>query len=292
VDRQGGRILLAENDPVTRDMIRLHLTDAGHVCDTVQDGHQAMEAIQRLEPDLILIEHLMPGMNGGEVLDLIRARHPESRLPVLMMLRPGEEELVAGMLQRGASDTLLKPLRMTDLLARVDKHLRACLHYRDLENRLRQARDDLVREQQRYEREKRLLRNNRRRLNKLVQISPSIVYATHARGGFRCVFVSDRLYDVMGYHVQEMLDDENFWFDHIHPQDESRITREFLEAVQRGHGKLKYRFRHHDGHYLLVEDDFEVLHDEQGQPHEIIGVWTDVADVEHLHDSVWFTPGQ
>ncbi len=284
------RILIAENDPVTRDMIRHHLEEAGYLCTHAMDGHQAIELVQQRRFDLILLEHQMPGMNGGEIAQHIRQQYSETRLPVIMMLRPGEEELAAVLLKRGTNDILGTPLRMPELLARIDKQLQYSRWLAEAEGRLASAREALAEEKRLHAREKHLLEVNRRRLKKIIQACPSVIYVTRASGDFRCVFASDHLLDVMGYRPAEMTGSETFWFDHIHPDDETRVTREFLDAIRLGSGRLKYRFRHQDGHYLLVEDDFEILHDEQGQPQEILGAWTAIGQTTEPADEPWLTP--
>lgn len=285
------RILITENDPVTRDMLHVRLEEAGHVCIHASDGVQAMDLIRQQDFDLVLLEHLLPGMNGREVLRQIRERQEECRLPVILLFKTGEEGLIPGVLQRGASDALTKPLRVTELLVRIDKLLRYRQRLVESEDRLAAVQQELAEKTRLFEQEKKLLETNRKRLRKMIQASPSIVYATRASGDYRCVFVSDRLFEVMGYRPDEMIKSENFWFDHLHPEDEARVTRELLDAIREGHGKLRYRFRHRGGHYLWVEDDFELLHDDQGQPKEIIGAWTDIKAISHLADSPWLRPG-
>jgi len=284
------RILIAENDPMTRDMLSLRLDEAGYPHNSARDGHEAMELARQQDFALILLDYQMPGINGRDVLRILRAQLSEMQLPVIMMLEPGEEKLVPALLALGANDTVLKPLKLAEVIARVTKQLRHCRQLAEAEQEIARQKQYLAEQIRLLAQEKQLLEHNRKRLKKLIDASPSIVYAARASGNFNCVFISDRLHGIMGYWPAEMINTENFWFDHIHPEDETRVTREFLECLQRGRGRITYRFRHRDGHYLRVEDDFELLHDEYGQPQEIIGAWSDVSQIEPRPEDPWLEP--
>jgi DNA-binding response OmpR family regulator len=97
------------------------LTSAGYEVFAAMDGQAALELIVEKQPDLVLLDVMMPGMDGFEVLDRIREF---SNLPVIMLTAKGEEANRVEGLNRGADDYVVKPFSATELLARVNAVLR------------------------------------------------------------------------------------------------------------------------------------------------------------------------
>ncbi|MCI0408817.1 MAG: GAF domain-containing protein [Acidobacteria bacterium] len=115
------------------------------------------------------------------------------------------------------------------------------------------------------------------RIPYVLAVCPSIIYTTEASGDFPCTFVSENIYQILGYTPEEMLDDPDFWTAHLHPQDTRRVLAEVFRLIPEGGGNVEYRFRHRDGHYRWFQDTFKVMCDEAGQPLEIVGSWADIT---------------
>jgi PAS domain S-box-containing protein len=118
----------------------------------------------------------------------------------------------------------------------------------------------------------------RRRLEHLLAASPAIIYTTKASGDYTCTFVSDNLYSIMGYTPQEMTTDPKGWPARLHPDDAERVLAECERLIERGGGTLEYRFHHGAGHYVWVQDTFKVIHNDAGQPQELVGAWADISE--------------
>ncbi len=111
------RILVVEDDVALARQIASALTEAGHDPIVVHDGEKALEKTKATPFDLIVLDIILPGMDGFEILRHLRAQHLASR--VLMLTARGEvKDRVAG-LQLGADDYLPKPFAMGELVARV-----------------------------------------------------------------------------------------------------------------------------------------------------------------------------
>ncbi len=111
------RILIVEDEASLARHVATALTEAGHDSETVSDGPAAVAAAERVAFDLILLDVMLPGLDGFEVLRRLRERGISSR--VLMLTARGEiQDRVTG-LQLGADDYLPKPFAMQELLARV-----------------------------------------------------------------------------------------------------------------------------------------------------------------------------
>lgn len=115
-------VLLAEDNADMRDYIGKVLAGRLQVR-TASDGLKAWNAIQERQPDLLLTDVMMPGMNGFELLQAVRSQDSYQALPVIMLsARAGEEARAEG-LEAGADDYLVKPFSARELLARVEGNL-------------------------------------------------------------------------------------------------------------------------------------------------------------------------
>src|SRR5947209_17905202 len=111
------RILLVEDDVQLARQIAAALTEAGHDPIIVHDGERALDKAKETPFDLIVLDIILPGMDGFDVLRYLRSQHMASR--VLMLTARGEvKDRVTG-LQLGADDYLPKPFAMRELVARV-----------------------------------------------------------------------------------------------------------------------------------------------------------------------------
>ncbi|MFT7463993.1 MAG: DNA-binding response OmpR family regulator [Pseudohongiellaceae bacterium] len=116
------RILVVEDDPAIRRGLVDALSFAGHDVRASDDGAEAVGVVTDWLPDLVLLDVMLPGLDGLSVLRRLRDEHP--RLPVIMVTARGsEDDRVAG-LSGGADDYVVKPFSARELLARVQAVLR------------------------------------------------------------------------------------------------------------------------------------------------------------------------
>jgi DNA-binding response OmpR family regulator len=119
--RTGSRVLVAEDDPKQSNLIRLYLEQAGHLVTVVEDGKAALEEARTHSPDLVVLDVMMPGMDGLHVCRVLRL---ESDVPILLLTaRSTEDDQLVG-LDLGADDYLTKPYSPRVLTARVRALLR------------------------------------------------------------------------------------------------------------------------------------------------------------------------
>ena len=115
------RLLVVEDEPTLRETLEYNLTRQGYQVSTAVDGRQALETARREQPDLILLDIMLPGLDGLEVCRILRQ---EMNVPIIMLTaRTDEVDKVVG-LELGADDYITKPFSMRELLARVKAALR------------------------------------------------------------------------------------------------------------------------------------------------------------------------
>ena len=117
------RILIADDDPLLRALLVHRLSAEGHRVLTAGDGVEALEAIREQKPDLIVLDALMPVMDGFEVLRRLKAGGL-SDAPVIMLTALKREQDIVGALQLGAADYLVKPFIPDELGQRVRRLLK------------------------------------------------------------------------------------------------------------------------------------------------------------------------
>ena len=131
------RILVVDDDPEIRSLLKRGLAYEGYTVDLAEDGQQALERALQTTPDLVILDVMMPGLDGLEIAKRLRAG---GDVPILLLTARGATvDKVAG-LDAGADDYLVKPFALEELLARVRAQLRrqeplvtSTLRFADLE---------------------------------------------------------------------------------------------------------------------------------------------------------------
>jgi DNA-binding response OmpR family regulator len=118
------RILFAEDEQQIGDMVAFKLANSGHEVIRVGNGEAALEAAARERPDVIILDVMMPLLDGFGVLGRLKADPDLRAIPVIMLTARGQERDVLSGLQGGAADYIVKPFSLKELLARVDVALR------------------------------------------------------------------------------------------------------------------------------------------------------------------------
>ncbi|HOM99481.1 MAG TPA: response regulator transcription factor [Acidobacteriota bacterium] len=117
------KILLADDDPDILDLVCFNLERAGYNCVTVSDGMAAVRELENAEIDLAILDIMMPGLNGLEILQRLRSTLENRRLPVVLLTARGEEvDRVVGF-ELGADDYVTKPFSVRELVLRVQRLL-------------------------------------------------------------------------------------------------------------------------------------------------------------------------
>ena len=118
-------ILLVDDEPLNRDMLSRRLGKAGYDVATASDGADALAQIKAKQPDLVLLDLLMPGMSGLDVLRELRRTVDPTELPIVVATALHETSFLVEAMEAGANDFVTKPLDFPVVLARVESQLRA-----------------------------------------------------------------------------------------------------------------------------------------------------------------------
>ncbi|MEE8332101.1 MAG: response regulator transcription factor [Acidimicrobiia bacterium] len=120
-ERLSGRVVVVDDEPMVREVVTRYLQLDGHEIIAAADGTTALEEVRRQAPDLVVLDLMLPGLHGLEVLAALREN---SEIPVILLTASGDEaDRVAG-LELGADDYVVKPFSPRELAARVRSVLR------------------------------------------------------------------------------------------------------------------------------------------------------------------------
>lgn len=131
----GGHILVVDDNETNRDLLKRRLVRQGHTTAEAGDGQAALDVLAREEVDLVLLDIMMPGIDGYETLARIKAHEDWRHVPVIMISALTEMDSVVRCIKLGAADYLPKPFNPTLLKARVG----ACLERKRLRDQERRA---------------------------------------------------------------------------------------------------------------------------------------------------------
>jgi len=117
------RILIADGDPLVRRFVGALLANNGYDVQLAEDGESALRSAVSLKPRLLLIDLVLPGKDGFEVLHALKGEPATARVPVMILSVKDREDDVVKALSLGAEDYVSRPFSTRELLARIRKIL-------------------------------------------------------------------------------------------------------------------------------------------------------------------------
>ncbi len=246
------RVLLVDDEAVNRDMLSRRLEKRGYSVGVAASGAEALAALDREPWSAVLLDVMMPGMSGMQVLKKVRERWTAAELPVLMVTaRDGSDDIVAA-LDLGANDYVTKPVDFPVAVAR----LRTQIARKTAEDRLRASEER---------------------------------YALAARGANDGLWdwdipaghlhLSARWKSIVGCQEHEIGTDPEEWLDRVHSEDAPRLHQD-IDAHLAGrtpHVENEHRLRHGSGTFRWVLARGMAVRDRQGAPVRMAGSLSDIT---------------
>lgn len=263
---RGSKILLADDNADMRRYVKT-LLSKWWVVTEVSDGQQAIDAISREVPDIIVSDVMMPVLDGFGLLKVVRSLPETKMLPVILLsARAGEEARVDG-LQMGADDYLVKPFSAKELVARVHTHLELGKLRVELERRVQERTRELAESELRYK--------------VLASLSPVGIFRTDNTG--QITYTNEKWWEIT-MHDRDSDPEGKYFMTSIHPDDLPRCQQAWSDLAQYG-TKCKIEFRwynHKTGkeRWCLGETIKEL--DERGECVGHVGTITDLTERKSL----------
>jgi diguanylate cyclase (GGDEF)-like protein len=117
------KLLVVDDNPQNRELLLRSLTGSGYQVEVAEGGAEALEKINQAHYDLVLLDQVMPGMSGLDLLRLLRATHSPSELPVIMVSALNDSEVIVDAFDLGANDYVVKPIDLRVMDARIQTQL-------------------------------------------------------------------------------------------------------------------------------------------------------------------------
>ena len=144
------KILVVDDEPLNLRLVENHLEGMNYELLCYQDGNQALESLNQDDPDLILLDLMMPGVDGYEVIKVIRSNYLQSQLPIIVITANQQEHVTRKSIQLGANDYLIKPYSAEELRVRINSQLRIS------KQQIMQEEMEMLQEREKKERAERL----------------------------------------------------------------------------------------------------------------------------------------
>ena len=245
-------LLIVDDEESNRDMLSRRLARQGFEVKQAEDGPQALAAIARETPDMVLLDIRMPGMSGMEVLRTIREQHSPTHLPVIMVTAEGHSASIVEALQSGANDYLTKPVDMPVALARI----RTLLSQKTLASALRES-------EERYARAARGANDG--------------LWDWDLEKGE--IYYSPRWKEMLGYGDDEIGSRPDEWLCRVHPDDFPRLQAAVAAHCRREIPQLDCEHRMHckDGTYRWMLSRGLAVWNANGEALRVAGSQTDIT---------------
>lgn len=249
-------ILLIDDQPDNLAILVKYLEGIGYEIVVAQNGESGLARAEYVQPDLILLDVLMPGIDGFETCRRLKEEKQTREIPVIFMTAlAAVEEKVRGF-EAGGVDYITKPVQLDEARERIKTHLTI--------SRLQKE-----------------LQDSEEKYRRLVEGAPAVVYSfSDKRGG---IFYSKGVEKILGYPVSDLYENPYLWNESIHRDDIPRIKQCIEEFASGKNFKVEYRIKDAQGKWRWLRD-LSIGRIVQGDEIIIEGIGYDVTswkDAEH-----------
>ena len=266
-------ILVVDDDKSVRILLRRAMEQEGYRVVEAADGEQAMAAYTRLHPDIVLLDALMPKVDGFSCCEQLRSLSGKNPTPVLMITALEDPESVDRAFKVGAADFVTKPIHWAVLRQRV----RRLVHQSHLYKQLERSNQELQARIGELKQTELALRESQERYALVVQSTHDGLWDWNLKTNE--IYFSPRWKTMLGYTEDEMNNSLAEWFKRVHPEDMEQFKGE-LSAHLAGlttHFENENRLLHQDGEYRWMLCQGIAVRDAAGNPYSIAGSQTDIT---------------
>ena len=271
-------ILMVDDHPENLRLLSQVFSQRGYKVRPTRDGQLALNFARTNPPDLILLDIMMPGMDGYKICELLKACPQTKNIPVIFISSLNETfDKVKGF-SLGAVDYITKPFETEEVVARVENQLLLSR----LSNQIVDQNAVLEAEIEQRKRVEEQLRESQNWLSAVIKMNPNVLYVYDAIEQ-RTLYLNRELYTDIGYSLAEIQQmPAAFLPNLIHAEDLPAFSEHMsrIETAKDGESfELEYRIQHKNGEYRwFLSRDTVFVRAADGKPWKILGTATEISD--------------
>ena len=271
-------ILIVDDHPINLHLLSQVLSKRGYKVRPTRDGKLALKFARSTPPDLILLDIMMPGIDGYQVCERLKACPETKDIPVIFISALNEVfDKVKGF-ALGAVDYITKPFEIEEVVARVETQL----HLSRLSKQILAQNAQLQAEIEERKRVEEQLRESQHWLSAVIKMNPNVLYVYDAIEQ-RTLYLNRELYTEIGYSLTEIQQMPSAFLPNLmHPDDLPAFLEHMsrIEIAKDGDSfEFEYRIQHKNGEYRwFVSLDTVFARTAEGKPWKILGSATEISD--------------
>ncbi len=268
------RVLIVDDERNNRQVLELMLAPEGHILLTAAGGEEALAMVARQPPDLILLDVMMPDLDGYQVAARIKGNHATKNIPVIIVTALNDRDARLRGLNAGADDFLTKPVDRAELSARV-KNLLRLKAYSDrqdnysqlLEGEVRSRTGDLVESEARF--------------RQIAESISEVFFLIDPQMG-QTFYVSPEYEHVFGRSCESLYANPQSWAEAVHPDERERLLAEIAPQGTLVPFAVEFRIVRPDGSVRSVRANGRPVYDSAGEIYRIAGIVEDITEQRML----------
>ncbi len=258
-----GLILIVDDTPANLNVISETLADAGFETAIATSGERALLQIQRDQPDLILLDIMMPGINGFETCRRLKADPRFSRIPIIFMTALADINSKVEGLEAGAVDYITKPFQEQEVLARVKIHLE-----------LKRTQDQL--------------RQSEERLDSIISALEEVVFSAFLEP-LEFSYLNPVTERVLGHHPDVFFVDPHLWSRLVHPEDRDRVQQLLSQLENNKFLDFEYRILNDSGETRWLHCRAQIRFQVADERFRLDGIVHDISDRKQAEHELRYT---
>ncbi|TAE98552.1 MAG: PAS domain S-box protein [Oscillatoriales cyanobacterium] len=271
-------ILIVDDNPESLRLLSKLLSDRGYQVRPTLDGKLALKFARSTPPDLILLDIMMPGMDGYQVCEQLKAAPETKDIPVIFISSLNETFDKVKAFSLGAIDYITKPFQIEELVARVESQL----HLSRLSRQVVAQNARLEAEIEERKRVEAQLRESQQWLSAVIKMNPNVLYVYDVIEE-RILYLNRELYIDLGYSLAEIQQMPSAFLPNlIHPDDLPAFSEHMrrIQASKDGESfEFEYRIQHKNGEFRwFFSRDTVFSRTAEGKPWKILGTATEISD--------------